>query len=136
MGPGHQLLYQNGVSFIKQDNRARPFRLLFPSKSTAMTSTTVPFARPRIQTKELYDVDEKRLGRFIVNMEECAYIKDHYMFMYRKRRGKLVFTGFVRLGENILWVGRDERLSQPRFIDKMVPEDAGFFMKRMKRYDS
>lgn len=59
--------------------------------------------------------------------------RDEEFYMYREKKGKSVFTGFIRKGDEIYWVGKDE-LSM-RHINTKNPEDINFFMAEMKQYD-
>ena len=35
--------------------------------------------------------------------------RDEEFYMYREKKGKSVFTGIIRKGDEIYWVGKDER---------------------------
>ena len=54
------------------------------------------------------------------------------MFMYRKLKGKDVFTGFVKRGPVIVWIGKDER-GQEMVVD--TKDASTFFLSEMKQYD-
>lgn len=59
------------------------------------------------------------------------------MYMYREKRGVSTFTGFVKRGAAIYYVGKNTRGPQKRgrLIRTDVQEDVDFFMKEMSQYD-
>ena len=63
----------------------------------------------------------------------CAHEKGEVMYMYRNKKGKNVFTGFVQSGkgDKIIWIGKDEKSMRPI----RTQEDYAFFMNEMKQYD-
>ena len=67
------------------------------------------------------------------NCSKCgaAHEKDEMMYMYRNKRGRSMFTGFVQKGENIIWIGKDEKSLHPILTET----DRMFFLNEMKQYD-
>ena len=67
------------------------------------------------------------------NCSKCgaAHEKDEMMYMYRNKRGRSMFTGFVQKGENIIWIGKDEKSLHPI----QTETDRMFFLNEMKQYD-
>lgn len=55
-------------------------------------------------------------------------------YMYREKRGKSVFTGFVQRNNKIYWVGKNEK-TPLKLINPSVQSDADFFMRQMSQYD-
>lgn len=57
------------------------------------------------------------------------------LYMYRKKNGRSVFTGFVqnKSGERIVWIGKDE--NEMMLLDMKNQKHIDFFMKEMKQYD-
>ena len=53
------------------------------------------------------------------------------LYMYRNRKGKSVFTGFVQQNGNIIWIGKQENEYRPIVKD----DDRQFFLKKMRQYD-
>ena len=60
----------------------------------------------------------------------------HDRFIYKDKRGKSTFTGFLVEGKtgNIVWVGKDEKANK-RYIDKDNNTDTQFFLMEMRQYD-
>ena len=62
----------------------------------------------------------------------CCGDKSQQQFMYRKKNGVDVFTGFSLFpGGTIVWVGKDEKLHRPIVTEA----DQAFFLREMKQYD-
>jgi hypothetical protein len=53
------------------------------------------------------------------------------MYLYRYKKGVNTFTGFVQKGDNIIWVGKDEKSIHPI----QTETDRLFFLNEMKQYD-
>ena len=67
--------------------------------------------------------------------KDCGFnsSSNDLVYLYRNLKGVSTFTGFGRRGEEIIWLGKDEK--QFRKIDTTKQEDINFFMGHMKQYD-
>ena len=61
----------------------------------------------------------------------CAHEKGETMYLYRNKKGVNMFTGFIQKGENIIWIGKNEKSMRPIITEA----DRLFFLKEMKQYD-
>ena len=58
--------------------------------------------------------------------------EDEQMYMYRNKRGKAAFTGFVQnKAGDITWIGKNEKSFRPIKTEA----DSQFFLDEMKQYD-
>ncbi len=68
-----------------------------------------------------------------MNKCQCCNKNDESFYMYRTKRGKPVFTGFVqKKDESIVWIGKNEK-KKHRPIES--EEDRVFFIREMRQYD-
>lgn len=69
------------------------------------------------------------------NCSDCGATngKGEIMYMYRNKKGKNTFTGFVQngKGDKIIWIGKDEKSMRPILTEA----DRVFFLNEMKQYD-